>query len=263
MVNFLGNSIIAPEDHNCTAYAARLEGVSKTYSGPGQPTATALRDVNLQFLQGEFVAVMGASGSGKSTLLHLLGALDRATTGACYGGNTNLTTMNNAQRTAWRQRNVGFVFQSFNLLWRLSALENVMLALMNSSHTRIERQNLAMQALVQVGLADRALHRPSELSGGQQQRVAIARAIVKRPMLILADEPTGALDSETGQIIMQLFSKIHNQNSTVVIVTHDSDVARWAERKIFFKDGQVVSDERPLSAGNAICRPTSQNLSVH
>lgn len=221
-----------------------LRAVSKTYSRAKQPPVQALKDVTLQFPSGQFVAVMGASGSGKSTLLHLLGALDSATTGSCWCGPDNLTTMSVAQRTAWRHQNVGFVFQSFNLLWRLNALENVMLPLMYSPYNRTERAQLATQALIQVGLADRVLHKPHELSGGQQQRVAIARAIVKRPMLILSDEPTGALDSETGQEVMHLLSEIHQQGQTLVVVTHDSDVAAWAERRIIFKDGQVSDDTK-------------------
>jgi putative ABC transport system ATP-binding protein len=226
-------------------HTAFLRAVFKTYSRAKQPPVQALKDVNLEFPSGQFVAVMGASGSGKSTLLHLLGALDSATTGSCWCGSDNLTDMSVAQRTAWRHQNVGFVFQSFNLLWRLTALENVMLSLMYSDFNRAERAQLAAQALEQVGLADRVLHKPHELSGGQQQRVAIARAIVKRPMLILADEPTGALDSETGQEVMHLFSKIHRQGQTLVVVTHDPEVAAWAERRIVFKDGQVLSDTNP------------------
>lgn len=225
-------------------HTVHLLAASKTYSRPKHPPVQAIKDVNLQFPSGQFVAVMGASGSGKSTLLHLLGALDSATTGSCWCGSDNLTSMSVAQRTAWRHQNVGFVFQSFNLLWRLNALENVMLPLMYSPYTRAERAQLATQALTQVGLADRVLHKPHELSGGQQQRVAIARAIVKRPMLILADEPTGALDSETGQEVMHLLSEIHQQGQTLVVVTHDSDVAAWAERRIIFKDGQVSDDTK-------------------
>lgn len=220
-----------------------LNQLYKNYSKPDQPTVHALHDVNLQVHEGEFIAIMGASGSGKSTLLHLLGALDSASTGDCWCGQDNLSSMTAAQRTLWRREHIGFVFQSFNLLSRLSALDNVALPLMHTKLDQATRLTRAQQALHDVGLSDRAKHKPQELSGGQQQRVAIARALVNRPRLLLADEPTGALDSDTGQTIMRLLSRIHQQGQTLIVVTHDPDVAAWAHRKIIFKDGGVLSDE--------------------
>ena len=208
-------------------------------SGTGQ-TVHALRGVSVEIARGEFVAIMGASGSGKSTFMNIVGCLDTPTAGSyCLGGEA-VERMNSDQLAQLRNQHIGFVFQQFHLLPRTSALENVELPLVYGGVKAAARRQRATAALDRVGLGDRLLHTPSELSGGQQQRVAIARALVNGPQLILADEPTGALDSQTSAEIMQLLSELNAQGMTVVIVTHEPDMAAWARRTLVFKDGVMV-----------------------
>ncbi|AKJ28307.1 ABC transporter ATP-binding protein [Caldimonas brevitalea] len=203
----------------------------------------ALRGVSLDIDAGEFVAIMGASGSGKSTLMNILGCLDRPTSGSYRLARENVEGLSGDKLAAIRNRLIGFVFQQFNLLPRTSAVENVELPLVYAGVGSRERRERAMACLEQVGLAQRAGHTPAELSGGQQQRVAIARALVNRPQMILADEPTGALDTATSEDVMQLLSDLHRSRITVVLVTHEHDVAAWAARRIVFRDGRIIEDE--------------------
>jgi len=207
-------------------------------------TVHALRDVSLDIHRGEFVAIMGASGSGKSTLMNILGCLDQPTSGSYQLAGEAVQDMGADQLSSIRNRRIGFVFQQFNLLARTSALENVELPMVYSGIRAAQRRTRAQEALQRVGLGERLGHTPAELSGGQQQRVAIARALVNTPQLILADEPTGALDSETSTDIMRLLSTLNQQGITVVLVTHEADIAAWAGRQLLFKDGQLVQDRR-------------------
>ena len=213
----------------------------------GDQTVHALRGVSLDIEQGDFVAIMGASGSGKSTLMNILGCLDLPTAGQYELAGEAVQAMQPDQLASIRNRRIGFVFQQFNLLPRTSALENVELPMVYAGVNAAKRRERAMAALRQVGLGDRFAHTPSELSGGQQQRVAIARALVNQPQLILADEPTGALDSQTSEDIMRLLTGLNQQGLTVVLVTHEADVAAWARRKIVFKDGLMVQDVEQLA----------------
>jgi putative ABC transport system ATP-binding protein len=204
----------------------------------------ALDGVSIDIDKGEFVAVMGPSGSGKSTFMNVLGCLDLPTSGEYRLGGKNVSQLAGDELAAVRNRNIGFVFQQFNLLARTPALENVELPLVYAGMGKKGRVEKAMTMLKKVGLGDRTDHHPAQLSGGQQQRVAIARALVTEPLLILADEPTGALDSKTSLEIMALFQELNRQGMTVVLVTHEPDVARFAQRIIAFRDGKVVQDER-------------------
>ena len=213
----------------------------KTYV-MGDQTVHALRGVSLDIGEGEFVAIMGASGSGKSTLMNILGCLDLPTTGEYRLAGEPVETMQADQLASIRNRRIGFVFQQFNLLPRTSALENVELPMVYAGIKSAERREKASAALTRVGLGERMGHTPAELSGGQQQRVAIARALVNSPQLILADEPTGALDSQTSEDIMKLLTELNAQGMTVVLVTHEHDVAAWARRRIVFRDGRMVED---------------------
>jgi putative ABC transport system ATP-binding protein len=219
----------------------KARDLTKTYV-MGEQTVHALRGVSLAIEEGDFVAIMGTSGSGKSTLMNILGCLDQPTQGVYLLAGEEVEVMTQDQLASIRNRRIGFVFQQFNLLPRTSALENVELPMVYAGVSVAERRTKALAALERVGLAERGDHTPAELSGGQQQRVAIARALVNSPQLILADEPTGALDSQTSEDIMRLLAELNAQGMTVVIVTHESDIAAWARRKIVFKDGRVVED---------------------
>ena len=213
----------------------------KTYT-MGDQVVQALNGVSLDIAEGKFVAIMGASGSGKSTLMNILGCLDRPTSGTLHLAGEEVESLHGDALASIRNRRIGFVFQQFNLLPRTSALDNVQLPLVYAGIKPSERRTRALEALQRVGLAERAGHTPAELSGGQQQRVAIARALVNQPALILADEPTGALDTQTSEDIMRLLSELNAQGMTVVMVTHESDIAMWARRRIVFRDGRIVED---------------------
>jgi len=215
----------------------------KTYV-MGAEEIHALRGVSIQIERGEYVAIMGPSGSGKSTLMNLIGCLDTPTKGGYLLNDKQVSQMNDDELARIRNEEIGFVFQTFNLLPRATALHNVELPLVYAGIPSKERQALARQALEKVELADRMLHRPNELSGGQRQRVAIARALVNNPSILLADEPTGNLDSKTGIEIMSLFERLHSSGNTIVLVTHEADIAAQAYRTIHLRDGQVENDVR-------------------
>uniref|UniRef100_UPI00345159E3 ABC transporter ATP-binding protein n=1 Tax=Hylemonella sp. TaxID=2066020 RepID=UPI00345159E3 len=215
----------------------------KTYA-MGDNTVHALRGVSLDIAEGDFVAIMGASGSGKSTLMNILGCLDQPSAGHYRLAGEAVEAMKPEQLASIRNRRIGFVFQQFNLLPRTSALENVELPMVYAGVKSAERKARAMEALQTVGLGERWQHTPSELSGGQQQRVAIARALVNQPQLILADEPTGALDTKTSDDIMRLLTDLNARGMTVVLVTHEADIAAWARRRLVFRDGLIVEDVR-------------------
>jgi putative ABC transport system ATP-binding protein len=221
----------------------QLERVGRRYAS-GEAEVIALDEVSLEIAAGEFVAIMGQSGSGKSTLMNILGCLDRPDDGEYRLAGEPVQQLGGDALAAIRNRRIGFVFQQFNLLPRTSAVENVALPLVYAAVKPAERQARALEALARVGLAERAAHTPAELSGGQQQRVAIARALVNRPQLILADEPTGALDTRTSDDIMALLAGLNAQGMTVVMVTHEPDIAAWAGRRIVFRDGAIVEDRR-------------------
>jgi len=234
---------VEPSTHvHSDAALIRLEGVHKIYD-LGEVQVHALRGVSLEILAGEFVAVMGASGSGKSTLMNILGCLDRPTRGHYYLDGTDVSQFSKVELARIRNRKLGFVFQQFNLLARTSALENVELPTIYAGITPQEREQRARESLARVGLADRAHHFPSQLSGGQQQRVAIARALVNRPTILLADEPTGNLDSRTSVEIMDILQRLNEeQELTVVLVTHEQDIAQYAKRALDFRDGKLRRD---------------------
>ena len=215
--------------------------LTKVYA-MGDQAVHALAGVSLDIEAGEFVAIMGASGSGKSTLMNILGCLDRPTSGEYRLAGEPVQSLAPDALASVRNRRIGFVFQQFNLLPRTSALENVELPMVYAGVPTAERHQRARVALQRVGLGERSGHTPAELSGGQQQRVAIARALVNQPQLILADEPTGALDTHTSEDIMRLLTELNGQGITVVLVTHEHDVAAWARRRLVFRDGQVVED---------------------
>jgi putative ABC transport system ATP-binding protein len=219
-----------------------IEGVTKLYQ-MGDEIIRALRGVALKIHRNEYLAIMGPSGSGKSTLMNMLGCLDTPTAGHYQFSGKDVSSMSDDELAEIRNREIGFVFQTFNLLPRSNALHNVELPLIYAGVHRHERIERAKQALENVGLGDRMHHRPNELSGGQRQRVAIARALVTRPSIILADEPTGNLDSRTGVEIMELFERLYEQGNTIIVVTHEEDIARHARRIVRLRDGLIESDQ--------------------
>ncbi len=219
-----------------------LSGVHKVYQ-MGTEEVRALDGVDLTIGEGEYVAIMGASGSGKSTLMNLIGCLDTPSSGHYVLRGTAVETLDDSELAAIRNREIGFVFQTFNLLARTTALRNVELPLVYAGVHRRERRDLALEALDKVGLADRVDHHPNELSGGQRQRVAIARALVNRPSILLADEPTGNLDSATSVEIMDLFDRLHEGGNSVIMVTHEADIAAHCERQVTLRDGRVLADQ--------------------
>ncbi|MEI6441841.1 MAG: ABC transporter ATP-binding protein [Nostocales cyanobacterium ELA583] len=217
----------------------RLEHISKLY-GIGEIEVKALNNVNLVIEKGEYCSIMGPSGSGKSTAMNIIGCLDRPSNGDYYLDNLNVAQMSDTELAHIRNKKLGFVFQQFHLLNQLTALENVMLPMVYAGVKAGERKERATAALIKVGLEQRLNNKPTQLSGGQQQRVAIARAIVNNPVVLLADEPTGALDSHTTQEVLDLFNELNSSGITVVIVTHESEVARQTKRIVWFRDGEVV-----------------------
>ncbi len=220
----------------------RIENLSKVYQ-LGQVQVNALKQVDLTIKRNEYVAVMGPSGSGKSTLMNILGCLDVPTEGRYILNDQNVSPLTDDELARIRNKEIGFVFQTFNLLPRATALHNVELPLIYNGTPRVKRRELAMGALERVGLADRASHRPNELSGGQRQRVAIARALINNPSIILADEPTGNLDSKTGEEIMQIFTDLNEAGNTIVLVTHEEEIGRRCKRLIRLLDGEIIKDE--------------------
>ncbi|HZK75674.1 MAG TPA: ABC transporter ATP-binding protein [Candidatus Kapabacteria bacterium] len=239
--------MIEPISKNGQAHSAEntvifLEDIQKIYK-MGTELVYALRGVTIGVGQNEYIAIMGPSGSGKSTLMNIIGCLDTPTSGNYYFEGVNVAGLEDNDLAEIRNRQIGFVFQTFNLLPRSDSLHNVELPLIYAGIGKDERRRRALEALDHVQLADRAHHKPNELSGGQRQRVAIARALVTQPSIILADEPTGNLDSKTGEEIMRLFNELHAQGNTIILVTHEEDIARHAARIVRIKDGLVESDE--------------------
>jgi putative ABC transport system ATP-binding protein len=217
-----------------------LKSINKTYK-IGEVAIHALRGITLSVRDGEFITIMGPSGSGKSTLLNIMGCMDRPTSGSYRFKGTDVTRLKDRELTHIRNKEIGFVFQNFNLLWDENALQNVMLPLIYNGAS--DKRARAATALEDVGLGERMAHRPGELSGGEQQRVAIARALVKKPSIILADEPTGNLDSESGEHILQIFEQLNRNGMTIVIVTHEPSLAQRASRLLRFRDGMLVEDK--------------------
>lgn len=224
----------------------KLKDISKIYE-VGEHKIYALRKINLEICEGEFVTVMGPSGSGKSTMMNILGCLDRPTEGEYLLDGIEVATMNSNELAKLRNLKIGFVFQGFNLLPRTTALENVELPLLYAGVKTRERRQRALQALESVGLSSRINHRPKELSGGQQQRVAIARALVNKPKIILADEPTGNLDSQTTEEIMAIFQSLSAAGGTILLVTHEPEIALYSQRIVRFRDGQICGDEQVIA----------------
>ncbi|MEI4829881.1 ABC transporter ATP-binding protein [Bacillus sp. FJAT-53711] len=220
-----------------------LNNISKTYY-QGSLAVPILHDISLKIDSGEFVSIMGPSGSGKSTLMNIIGCLDRPTEGEYILNDVNILTADESKLALIRNEYIGFVFQHFNLLPRLSAVENVELPLIYGGVKKAERRERALEALGKVGLADRVHHLPNELSGGQKQRVAIARAIANNPTFIMADEPTGALDTTSGEQVMNIFTQLNKEGTTIVMVTHEEEVAAYSSRRIVLRDGRITEDRR-------------------
>jgi putative ABC transport system ATP-binding protein len=221
----------------------KVEGVRKTYR-MGKIEVNALQGIDLLVNQGEFLSIMGPSGCGKSTIMHILGCLDRPTSGHVLLDNVDVDELDDNKLADIRNKKVGFVFQTFNLLPKLNAIENIELPLIYAGVRFEERRQRALELLEIVGLKDRATHKPSELSGGQSQRVAVARALINNPSIILADEPTGNLDSKSGEEIIRLFAELNSRGNTIIMVTHDQDIANHGKRIVRLKDGLVVADEK-------------------
>jgi len=219
-----------------------IEQLKKIYH-LGKVKVEALRSVSFEINSGDFVSIMGPSGSGKSTLMHIIGCLDYPTGGKYFLSGQDVSKLNDNQLALFRNQKIGFVFQEFNLLPKATILRNVELPLTYNNTNSKNKKRLAAQALEEVGLGDRLKHRPNEISGGEKQRVAIARALVNRPSIILADEPTGNLDSKTGQDIMKMIDKLHDEGNTIILVTHEAEIARYAKRVIHLKDGIIDRDE--------------------
>lgn len=219
----------------------KLEGISKVYE-TGKIRVEALKEINLHIRDGEFVAIMGPSGSGKSTLMNIIGCLDRPSAGSYLLDGMDVSELSENKLAHIRNRSIGFVFQSFNLLARTSALKNVELPMVYAGEKRGTMRQKALELLAKVGLSDRADHVSSELSGGQRQRVAIARALANDPSIILADEPTGNLDTKSGEEIMELFTRLNEEGKTIIIVTHEMEIAQYCKRAISFRDGVIVKD---------------------
>lgn len=223
----------------------QIEKMNKIYRN-GKIELQALFDVDFNVVAGEFVAVMGASGSGKTTLLSILGCLDQATQGTYILDGVNISELQDKDFSKLRNQKIGFVFQAFNLLPKLTILENVEIPLMYAGIKAKERRKRALEALERVGLGDRVKHKPNEISGGQKQRVAIARALVNQPAILFADEPTGNLDSHSSAEIMKIFQQLNDEGATIVMVTHEEEIAAYTKRKIVFKDGRIIKDQQLL-----------------
>src|SRR5438874_7674864 len=241
-LNSPGTADLTGPERSVSEVVIQVEEIHKYYQ-LGETRVHALRGVSLQIKRGEFVAIMGASGSGKSTFMNILGCLDKPSSGRYLLEGTDVSSLDKRQLAAIRNRRIGFVFQGFNLLARTTALENVELPTLYARIDKAERHKRAMEALEMVGLGDRTNHFPSQLSGGQQQRVAIARGLVNRPAILLADEPTGNLDSRTSVEVMEVFQRLNEGGLTIVLVTHEPDVAQFAKRSIQFRDGRIRRDE--------------------
>jgi putative ABC transport system ATP-binding protein len=227
------------------ATVASVQNLSKIYRKPGTNIEVpALRAINLEFIEGEYTAIMGASGSGKSTLMNIIGCLDQSTSGSYVLGGVDISKLNDDDLSEIRSRRIGFIFQNFNLIQQLTVLENLEVPMFYMRMSPVERRARAMELAAKVGLAERVDHRPMQLSGGQQQRVCIARAMINEPLILMADEPTGALDSKTGQQILELFDELVAGGRTIMIVTHDPTVAHRCQRVIHLHDGRVHKDER-------------------
>jgi putative ABC transport system ATP-binding protein len=227
----------------------RLQSILKSYT-IGKEQVDVLKGIDLHIKNGEFTAIMGPSGSGKSTLMNIIGCLDRPTNGEYYLNDHLISQYSENELAQVRNQSIGFVFQQFQLLPRLNALKNVELPMIYAGMKKKEREERATEALIKVGLQDRMDHLPNELSGGQKQRVAIARAIVNNPDLILADEPTGALDTKTSVQIMELFTMLNREGTTIILVTHESEVSQYAQRTVFVRDGLVMKDETSMKGGS-------------